>query len=189
MDRRRAGVERWAMGGRGWQMRHGVWLGLGMLAALVVLTGQAVAHGGGLDASGCHHNRKTGDYHCHRGGARLMAPVPPATKKRVRRSGTARPSGSTTPGIITPYRVRDPAALPNPPQRPSRKTGRARSSVAPGPSLPCYCGGLSGYRLKASGACVAIPEIITLCGIPPEGKCSFEGVPEAVTPSLCPKPR
>lgn len=27
------------------------------------------AHGGGLDAAGCHTNRKTGDYHCHRGGA------------------------------------------------------------------------------------------------------------------------
>lgn len=25
------------------------------------------AHGGGLDASGCHNNRKTGEYHCHRG--------------------------------------------------------------------------------------------------------------------------
>ena len=27
------------------------------------------AHPGGLDASGCHNNRKTGEYHCHRGGA------------------------------------------------------------------------------------------------------------------------
>jgi hypothetical protein len=26
----------------------------------------ATAHAGGLDSSGCHHNRKTGDYHCHR---------------------------------------------------------------------------------------------------------------------------
>ena len=26
------------------------------------------AHGGGLNAQGCHNNRKTGDYHCHRGG-------------------------------------------------------------------------------------------------------------------------
>jgi hypothetical protein len=26
----------------------------------------AQAHGGGLNAEGCHHNRKTGDYHCHR---------------------------------------------------------------------------------------------------------------------------
>lgn len=25
------------------------------------------AHGGGLNAEGCHNNRKTGDYHCHRG--------------------------------------------------------------------------------------------------------------------------
>jgi len=27
----------------------------------------AWAHGGGLDAYGCHHNRKQGGYHCHRG--------------------------------------------------------------------------------------------------------------------------
>lgn len=26
----------------------------------------ASAHGGGLDPAGCHHNRKTGGYHCHR---------------------------------------------------------------------------------------------------------------------------
>ena len=25
------------------------------------------AHGGGLDGLGCHHNRKAGGYHCHRG--------------------------------------------------------------------------------------------------------------------------
>jgi hypothetical protein len=29
----------------------------------------AVAHGGGLNSEGCHNNRKTGDYHCHRGSA------------------------------------------------------------------------------------------------------------------------
>ena len=29
--------------------------------------GSARAHGGGLDANGCHTNRKTGEYHCHRG--------------------------------------------------------------------------------------------------------------------------
>jgi hypothetical protein len=26
----------------------------------------AHAHGGGLNSEGCHNNRKTGDYHCHR---------------------------------------------------------------------------------------------------------------------------
>ncbi len=27
----------------------------------------AIAHGGGLDSLGCHHNKKQGGYHCHRG--------------------------------------------------------------------------------------------------------------------------
>ena len=27
----------------------------------------ALAHGGGLDSLGCHHNRKAGGYHCHQG--------------------------------------------------------------------------------------------------------------------------
>ncbi|WP_421935547.1 excalibur calcium-binding domain-containing protein [Phenylobacterium sp.] len=31
------------------------------------LVGHASAHPGGLNADGCHNNRKTGDYHCHRG--------------------------------------------------------------------------------------------------------------------------
>jgi len=29
----------------------------------------ALAHPGGLNAEGCHNNRKTGGYHCHRGSA------------------------------------------------------------------------------------------------------------------------
>ena len=37
----------------------------------------AVAHGGGLNAEGCHNNRKTGDYHCHR------APAQPSSAQRV----------------------------------------------------------------------------------------------------------
>lgn len=32
------------------------------------------AHGGGLDAAGCHHDRKNGGYHCHRSGY-TSAPV------------------------------------------------------------------------------------------------------------------
>lgn len=36
-----------------------------------------LAHPGGLNAEGCHNNRKTGDYHCHRGTAS------PATSKRA----------------------------------------------------------------------------------------------------------
>ncbi|WP_369941703.1 excalibur calcium-binding domain-containing protein [Xanthomonas medicagonis] len=29
----------------------------------------ALAHPGGLNAEGCHNNRKTDEYHCHQGGA------------------------------------------------------------------------------------------------------------------------
>ena len=33
------------------------------------VAGAALAHGGGLNAEGCHTNRKTGEYHCHRAPA------------------------------------------------------------------------------------------------------------------------
>jgi hypothetical protein len=44
------------MTGRAWVAA----LGLAFLASA------AHGHGGGLNGEGCHHNRKTGDYHCHR---------------------------------------------------------------------------------------------------------------------------
>lgn len=34
-------------------------------ASVSSLTGDEVAHGGGLNACGCHFNRKTGECHCH----------------------------------------------------------------------------------------------------------------------------
>lgn len=34
---------------------------------LGVLPSIVLAHGGGLDAKGCHFQRSTGEYHCHRG--------------------------------------------------------------------------------------------------------------------------
>jgi hypothetical protein len=39
-----------------------LWLGL-----FLCITIPAYPHGGGLDAYGCHHNRKAGGYHCHQG--------------------------------------------------------------------------------------------------------------------------
>lgn len=41
---------------------------LSLVWLIACATGAAWAHGGGLNAEGCHTNRKTGDYHCHRGG-------------------------------------------------------------------------------------------------------------------------
>jgi len=33
----------------------------------------AIAHGGGLNAEGCHNDRKNGGFHCHRGKAAAAA--------------------------------------------------------------------------------------------------------------------
>nr|WP_232307049.1 excalibur calcium-binding domain-containing protein [Sphingomonas sp. Y57] len=41
-------------------------LGIAVAVATFMAT-IAQAHGGGLNAEGCHNDRKTGDYHCHRG--------------------------------------------------------------------------------------------------------------------------
>jgi hypothetical protein len=49
----------------------------GLAGILVTLiSAVAMSHGGGLNAEGCHNNRKTGDYHCHR----APAVAPPAHK-------------------------------------------------------------------------------------------------------------
>jgi hypothetical protein len=42
----------------------------------------ASAHPGGVNAQGCHNNRKTGDYHCHGSAA-----AKPATRTAPARSG------------------------------------------------------------------------------------------------------
>src|SRR5262249_47806229 len=38
-----------------------------LLSTVVLTTGPVLAHSGGLDGYGCHHDRKHGGYHCHRG--------------------------------------------------------------------------------------------------------------------------
>lgn len=38
-----------------------------LISAVLLLPLSTFPHGGGLDGLGCHHNRKAGGYHCHRG--------------------------------------------------------------------------------------------------------------------------
>ncbi|MCY7355140.1 MAG: excalibur calcium-binding domain-containing protein [Lysobacter sp.] len=53
------------------------------LLALATACGHAAAHGGGLNAQGCHNDRKNGGYHCHSGSSAAPAPyMPPALKMR-----------------------------------------------------------------------------------------------------------
>lgn len=78
---------------------------------LCLLAPEASAHGGGLNAEGCHTNRKTGNYHCHRSSA----------------SPAARPSQAA------PSSLQPPSQRPSSGQaitRPFRNCGEARAAGA-----------------------------------------------------------
>jgi hypothetical protein len=47
--------------------RRYVWLASILVSAAIAQGSDVSAHGGGLDKYGCHHDRKAGTYHCHRG--------------------------------------------------------------------------------------------------------------------------
>jgi hypothetical protein len=67
--------------------------------ALSIVAVRSQAHSGGLDGEGCHTNRKTGEYHCHRGGgarAPAAAPLLPLRDDVPRYNAPRR--GSPAPG-------------------------------------------------------------------------------------------
>lgn len=99
----------------------GVFLTVGLLAA-----SQAFAHGGGLNAQGCHNNRKTGDYHCHR-AQQAITPMPSHLLAEERSSV---------------YKVQKTSTKPQPRQR--------LTDTTTGPT--CYTGPRGGtYTLTANG--------------------------------------
>ena len=61
-----------------------------LLASLLgLISASAHAHGGGLNAEGCHNERRTGGYHCHRAPSvprdtprKPSEPIPPAEDAR-----------------------------------------------------------------------------------------------------------
>lgn len=68
--------------------------------AICLLAPPASAHGGGLDANGCHTNHKTGEYHCHRPQAAAIRPQTPP-----RSTAPAPPQRLVSPGEVQrPYR-------------------------------------------------------------------------------------
>ncbi len=69
-------------------------------AIFFLFTGAASAHGGGLNAESCHTNRKTGEYHCHRGSGHTGVRAVPAPGARTHPSANAfmaRQGSSTGP--------------------------------------------------------------------------------------------
>lgn len=72
-----------------------------VLAVIFGIVREGHAHGGGLDRNGCHTNRSTGEYHCHRPPVTATAasmrlsgqPAPPVTRPAT--SGTASRTSAT----------------------------------------------------------------------------------------------
>lgn len=70
-----------------------------LAVALASPAAPAGAHSGGLDKHGCHTNRKTGDYHCHRGAPpATAAPAPSVPAKPARLAPSAAPARGAAPG-------------------------------------------------------------------------------------------
>lgn len=43
-----------------------------LILLLLGMTTTALAHSGGTDSSGCHHDRKRGGYHCHKSDGTMI---------------------------------------------------------------------------------------------------------------------
>jgi hypothetical protein len=72
-------------------------LQLVFLLAGCVIPSSLNAHPGGLDSQGCHTNRKTGEYHCHRAPTNQSAPprgsTPAASDTYYRNCSEVRAAG------------------------------------------------------------------------------------------------
>lgn len=68
-------------------------LNLVWAALAASLPALSAAHGGGLNAEGCHNNRKTGDYHCHRAPSAAPRSTTPAPQDGSRVQSLAEQSG------------------------------------------------------------------------------------------------
>jgi hypothetical protein len=63
-------------------------------AAALLPTSPAFAHPGGLDAEGCHTNRKTGDRHCHGAASATSSRASKPAAARVSTQGALRSGGA-----------------------------------------------------------------------------------------------
>jgi len=57
---------------------------------LALAGGIASGHGGGLNAEGCHTNKKTGEYHCHGAGSANAETAQPTEEPKAQAAATTR---------------------------------------------------------------------------------------------------
>lgn len=105
-------------------------------AVAVVAASAAHGHGGGLNADGCHNNRKTGDYHCHR--AQVSAAPQQAPSGLQSQPSGDQPQPKRALNAAMPASAAGLSALAQPP----------RSALPPG----CFVGPRGGtYTITKSG--------------------------------------
>jgi hypothetical protein len=101
-----------ALASRDVRLRGNRTLRAAAVLALALAASNASAHGGGLDKHGCHHNRKTGQYHCHRASPASAAKR--NSPEKAKRSSSAKaefrrthacPSTGRTTGQCPGYEV------------------------------------------------------------------------------------
>lgn len=111
-------------------------------AALVaLLPPAALAHGGGMDANGCHTNKKTGDYHCHGGGGG----APPPSQPRSSGPAYSAPAAAPAPRRSTPKPSTPPPSGPV-------------SLVSVGDGDTIRVTGANGQKVTVRLACIDAPE-------------------------------
>ncbi len=117
----------------------------------------ACAHGGGLDASGGHWDRKAGTYHSHQRG-RLAAPPP----SRSPWPSPARPPAARPVGPVpAPPMPAAPARSPRPPLAVPPVRPQARPAPAPPPSRSVVIArAIDGDTVKTTAG-----EVIRLVGV------------------------
>jgi endonuclease YncB( thermonuclease family) len=105
------------------------------LALVITTPVVALAHGGGLDSLGCHHNRQLGGYHCHRGS--LAGQSFASKSEALRALEGSRPQAKPAPAPTTTPKLA-------PAQAPATITGRA--SIIDGDTLEIH-----GQRIRLHG--------------------------------------
>ncbi len=111
--------------------------------ALAFAPTRALAHGGGLDASGCHTNRRINDYHCH-GGA-------PS-------SGGGGRSGSGTGGTMYIAPAPTPATRRTKPKQAAPAVAGPAMLVSVGDGDTIRVTGANGQKVTIRMACIDAPE-------------------------------
>lgn len=119
--------------------------------AATVAQGDAEAHGGGLDAAGCHHRKATGEYHCHRAPLPRMTPdrerveMAPPSRRTERAPLTALPAATVSPSTGTAARLPAVPPLPDTPAAfdrtqsfPRQPLANCRNITEPSKRLWCY---------------------------------------------------